>query len=505
MTKYLLAHDLGTSGNKATLFTTGGEMVKSKVYSYDTNYFNGNWAEQNPDDWWKAVCTTTKEIASGINPKDISAISFSGQMMGCLCVDESGTPLKESIIWADQRGTAEADFIRDKMGDERFYGITGHRISPSYGIQKLMWIKNNQPDVYKKTYKILNAKDYIIFKLTDKFVTDYSDASGTCALDLNKLEWSQEIISASGIERDKFPELFSSTEVIGELTKKAAEATGLCPGIPVVCGGGDGVCAAVGAGCVEMGDTFAYVGSSSWISYASDRPMFDKGMRTFNWAHIVPGLITPCGTMQSAGGSFNWLKNEICTMESYEAAQSGVSPYKLIDAEIEKSPIGSNGLLFLPYLLGERSPWWNPEARGAFIGLKMEHKRKDVLRSVLEGVALNLNIILNIFKENIDIDKMTVIGGGAKGEVWTQIMADVFNTRIIVPNYIEEATSMGAAVTGGVGAGVFKNFDVIHDFVKTSKEIEPIKQHHEIYRNIMPVFEQSYNALVGVYGDLARL
>jgi len=505
MSKYLLAHDLGTSGNKATLFTTDGEMFKSKIYSYDTNYFNGNWAEQNPVDWWEAVCTTTKEIVQDINPKDIVAISFSGQMMGCLCVDEKGTPLKESIIWADQRSVAEADFLREKMGDERFYSITGHRISASYGLEKFMWIKNNHFDVYKKTYKILNAKDYIIFKLTDRFVTDYSDASGTCAMDLTKLVWSQEIISASGIDESKFPELMLSTQVVGEVTGKAAAETGLCSGIPVVCGGGDGVCAAVGAGCVKKGDTFAYVGSSSWISYASERPMFDKGMRTFNWAHIVPGLITPCGTMQSAGGSYHWLKNEICTMETFEATQSGISPYKIIDAEIEKSPIGSNGLLFLPYLLGERTPWWNPEARGALLGIKMEHKRKDVLRAVLEGVALNLNIILSIFREHEKIDRMTIIGGGAKGDVWTRIMADVFNLRVFIPNYIEEATSMGAAVTGGVGSGVFKNFDVIHDFVKVNKEIEPIEQNYEIYKKIMPVFEQSYHALAGVYGELAKL
>jgi len=209
--------------------------------------------------------------------------------------------------------------------------------------------------------------------------------------------------------------------------------------------------------------------------------------------------------MQSAGGSYNWLKNEICTMESFEAAQSGISPYKLIDEEIEKSPIGSNGLLFLPYLLGERSPWWNPEARGAFIGLKMEHKRKDVLRSVLEGVALNLNIILTVFKEHVEIDEITVIGGGAKGEIWTQIMADVFNLKIVIPNHIEEATSMGAAVTGGVGAGVFKNFDAIHDFVKTNREVIPISRNNETYSKLKIVFEQSYNALTEVYSALAKL
>jgi len=505
MIKYLLAHDLGTSGNKATLFTSDGELFKSKLYEYDTKYFNGNWAEQNPEDWWRAVCITTRQISKGINPKDIAAISFSGQMMGCLCVDDKGNPLKESLIWADQRATKEADFISEKMGDERFYEITGHRISPSYGVEKLLWIKHNQPEIYKQTHKILNAKDYIIYKLTNRFVTDYSDASGTCVMDLNRREWSEEILSSIEIDDRKLPTILKSTDVVGELSLRAAQEIGLVPGIPVVCGGGDGVCAAVGAGCVNVGDTFAYVGSSSWIAYASEKPMLDKERRTFNWAHIVPGLITPCGTMQSAGGSMNWLKNEVCKIEQQEAQKAGISPYKLIDELASKSRVGAKGLIFLPYLLGERTPWWNPEARGAFLGLKMEHTRGDIFRSVLEGVAINLNLILSIFRENVSIDEMTIIGGCAKGAFWTQIMADVFNLRVKVPNYIEEATSMGAAVTGGVGAGIFKNFDIIHDFVKISREHSPNQENYDHYKKIMPVFEKSYHALAETFSELAKL
>lgn len=503
MLKYLLAHDLGTSGNKAVLFTTDGKLVKSTVYSYNTDYFNSNWAEQDAGDWWKAVCATTKEILQGIDRELVAAVSFSGQMMGCLCVDRNGEPLRKSIIWADQRATKEADLIIDRIGNERFYRTTGHRISPAYGLQKLMWIRNNQPDIYKATYKMLNSKDYIIYKLTGKFVTDFSDATGTTALDLNTYKWSEEIISATGIDGDKLPELKSSTHVVGGVTRQAAELTGLLEGTPVVCGGGDGLCATVGAGCIREGMAYNVLGSSSWISITSEKPIYDDQMRTFNWAHIIPGYVAPCGTMQAAGVSYSWLKNEICTSETEEALRRGISPYELINEEIANSPAGANGLIYLPYLLGERSPRWNPNARGAFIGLTMGHKRADVLRSVLEGVTLNLDIILKAFSKHIAINEITAIGGGAKGKVWRQIMADIYGIPVLKPNYLEEATSMGAAVTGGVGVGVFSDFSVINKFIEITDVQRPDKDRKKTYEAMKPIFEESYNSLVKVYDMMA--
>ncbi len=503
--KYLLANDLGTSGNKATLFNTDGKLVKSIVYSYDTDYFNNNWAEQDPEDWWKAVCSTTSEILEGIDPGNVLAVSFSGQMMGCLCVDKNGTPLRKSIIWADQRAIKEADDIRGKVGERSFYKITGHRISPSYGLQKLLWIRNNEPEIYGNTYKMLNSKDYVLFRLTGRFVTDYSDATGTCILDLNTYKWSDELINKTGIDGDKLPELRYSTDVIGGVTEEAAVKTGLAVGTPVVCGGGDGVCAAVGAGCIKEGMAYNIVGSSSWISITAQKPVYDEQMRTFNWAHIIPGFVAPCGTMQAAGISYAWLKNQICTSETEKAIKKGISPYELIDQNIEKSPAGANSLLFLPYLLGERSPRWNPNARGAFIGLTIEHTRQDMMRAVMEGITLNLNVILNAFKQHMDIKDMIVIGGGAKGKVWRQIMADVYDVRILKPTYLEEATSMGAAVTGGVGVGIFKDFEVIGKFLEIEDVRQPIEANKAKYRQLMPIFDECYYSLAGVYEKLAKL
>ncbi|MBQ6374008.1 MAG: FGGY-family carbohydrate kinase [Clostridia bacterium] len=503
--KYLIAHDLGTSGNKATLFSEEGKLIGSTVYAYGCHYFNDNWAEQDPADWWKSICDTTRGLMArtGVDKRDIAAVSFSGQMMGCLCVDRAGRPLRPSIIWADQRAQAQRDAIARHISLSDYYHIAGHRNAASYGLQKLMWVRDNEPDIYRDTYKTLNAKDYIVFKLTGKFFTEPSDASSNACVDLRTLSWSEKIVDISGIDPDKLPEIVLSTHVAGGVTREAAEATGLMEGTPVVMGGGDGLCANVGAGSVKPGRTFSYVGSSSWIATTSETPVFDEQMRTVTWAHIVPGLYAPNGTMQAAGGSYAWLRDQVCRYETAEAQRLGCSAYDLINREIEQSPIGANGVIFLPYLLGERAPRWNPDAKAAFLGLKMENERRDMLRSVLEGVTMNLDIILEILRRYMTIDEILVIGGGAKGAVWRQMMADVYDARIKVPVLLEEATSMGAAVTGGVGVGLFKGFDAIDRFIEISAVHTPDPAAVKAYGPVKEMFELCYQAMLPVYEKMA--
>jgi xylulokinase len=395
MKRYMLAHDLGTSGNKATLITMEGKLINSSTSPYDTHFFNSNWAEQNPEDWWKAVCESTRALCAGIDPKEIAVIAFSGQMMGCLCVNRQGRPLRPFLLYCDQRATAESQAILSRIDAKEFYRTTGHRASASYSVEKLMWVKAHEPDTY--------AKDYMNYRLTGVMATEYSDASGTNVLDLNSLGWSDRLLSITGIDGDKLPALKASTDVVGELTSDAATALGLVSGIPVVAGAGDGLYAGVGVGSVKPGITYNYLGSSSWIATTTEKPVYDDEMRTFVWAHAVPGYVHPCGTMQTAGGSYAWLKNQVCTLEKAAAAELGLNPYDLINAEIEKSPPGANGVIFLPYLLGERTPWWNPEAKGAFLGLTLEHTRADLLRAVMEGVTLNLSIILDILRTRVPI------------------------------------------------------------------------------------------------------
>ncbi|GGE27249.1 xylulokinase [Pullulanibacillus camelliae] len=501
MKKYILAHDLGTSGNKATLFSEEGKLLGSQVAAYDTDYYNATWAEQDAEDWWRAVCVTSKSLihSLGIDPADIAVVSFSGQMMGCLCVDREGNPLRKAIIWADQRAQAQVLQIEKHITQRDYYHIVGHRNTASYGIQKLMWVRDHQPEIYEKTYKTLNAKDFIVQRLTGQFYTDYSDGNSNGCFDLVNLKWSDEIIEYAGIDADKLPELKPSTFVAGNVTAKASEATGLAIGTPVVIGGGDGVTASVGAGSIRPGKTYCSIGTSAWITTATEKPIFDEKMRTVTWAHVIPGLYAPNGTMQTAGGAYSWLKNTICKFEMHEAEVHSTSPYEYINAQIEKSPAGANGIIFLPYLLGERAPRWDADAKGAFIGLKSENQREDLLRSVLEGVTLNLSLILDALRQQIDIDEMLVIGGGAKGAVWRQMMADIYNTKVMVPNLLEEAGSMGAAVTGGVGVGLFKDFDVIHNFIDVNAVHHPNPEAVKIYQPMKELFNECYFALKDVF------
>ncbi len=507
MSRYLLAHDLGTSGNKATLYSDDGRLIASQTVTYPTHFFNGNWAEQDPADWWHAVCNSTQALLaqSKVDPADIAGLALSGQMMGCTLVDKAGEVLRPSMLYCDQRAAVQAAGILDQIELKDFYGIVGHRVSPSYTLEKLMWVRDNEPGIYAKTHKTLCAKDYINYRLTGKMATDFSDASGTNAFDLNTFTWSERIIQLAGVDAAMFPDPMDSTQVLGDLTREAAAATGLRVGTPVALGGGDGSCAGVGVGCIKPGSAYNYLGSSSWIALTVEKPIVDEQMRTMNWAHCVPGYLHPSGTMQTAGSSLQWLKEVICTSECAAAASTNTNPYALIDAAIAQSTPGANGILFLPYMLGERTPWWNPDARGAFIGLNLASKREDVLRAVMEGVTMNLGIIVNIFRQHVPLNTITVIGGGAKSAVWRQMMADIYDCPVESLNFLEEATSMGAAVIGGVAVGLFPDFEVIHRFIKVDHVSTPNPANQKRYRQMMPLLEKSYRALVSVYDDLAKI
>ena len=501
---YILAHDLGTSGNKATLFDESGLLIASRTAAYPTDYASGNRAEQNPLHWWKAIVDTTQALLKLVSPNDIAGVALSGQMMGCLCVDKNGHPLRPHMLYCDQRSQEEETILSKKIDPLHFYEITGHRISASYSIEKLMWVKKHEPEIFAQTAKILNAKDYINFRLCGTLATDPSDASGTNAYDLNRWQWSEEIIEAAGLDLSLFPEVRSSIDVIGEVTNEAARETGLLAGTPVICGGGDGSCAGVGVGCVAPGSAYNYLGSSSWVALTVEKPIIDEQRRTMNWAHVVPGMLHPSGTMQAAGSSYNWMINQLCQHEQALATQFGRSVFELIDEQILSSPIGANKLLFLPYMLGERTPRWNVDAKGAFIGLTLGHTHGDMLRAVMEGITLNLGFIVNIFRKHVPIDQVTVIGGCAQNPVWRQMMADIYQAEIRVPNYLEEATSMGAAILAGIGAGVFKDFSVIDRFVRIEQTVQPIQENVKKYEAWMPVFDKAYHALCDMYTEIAK-
>ncbi len=497
MKKYLIAHDLGTTGNKATLFDTDGNLIKSVVAAYNTNFFNSTWAEQDPNDWVNAVYETNKILLEGIDLNCVEALAFSGQMMGCVVVDEKGEHLRPAIIWADQRSIKEEKFIRDKIDEKEFYKITGHKISASYSIEKLMWIRDNEPEIFSKTYKMLQPKDYVIHKLTGEYVTDYSDASGTNAFDLNVFEWSDKILDIVGIDKNILPNVFESTHIAGVVNEEVSIKSNLPIGTKIVIGGGDGVCAAVGAGSVRENVVYNYLGSSSWIAYTSKTPVYDESMRTYNWAHLMKGYITPNGTMQAAGNSYNFIKDLFYGNEE--------NIYAKLDEGIKNSKLGANALIYLPYILGERSPRWNSKARGAYIGMKMEHNKGDFIRSGVEGVLMNLCIILDIFRAKFDINEINVIGGLSQSEEICKVLADVYGVNAHRLNYLEEATSIGAAVAAGVATGVLDSFLDVDKFIKIDKTTKFDKNNHEKYNDVKEIFEKSYTALLDVYESLDKI
>lgn len=506
MKRFILAHDLGTTGNKASLYDETGQLIATSLSEYGTIYEHAGWAEQNPEDWWQAVCDSTKQLLlnSQTAKTEIACIVFSGQMMGCVALAKDAKPLRNAIIWADLRATEQVNWLAEKLSPDEVYHITGHRLSASYSLAKILWLREQQKDLYKETYKFVHAKDAIVARLTGNFVTDYSDASGMNLYDLERTNWSEKLLEASDLDPHKLPDLKQSIDVVGEVLASVAEELGLNAGTPVVIGGGDGCCAATGAGVIREGRAYNYLGSSSWIALATSKPLYDPDQRSFTWAHLIPGMFSPCGTMQAAGASYAWARQELGTFELELAKTQGISAYEIMDQQAQSSSIGANGLVYLPYLLGERSPRWNPKARGAFIGLEIRHSRADLFRAVLEGISLNLKIIMDAMTaQGVSIDAMRIIGGGAQGVFWNQLLADIYGVTVQRLAVLEEATSMGAAIAGGVGIGLYQDFSIVDTMNPVVSSAEPDREAHAQYQKLLAIFNKAYDALLPLYEDLA--
>ncbi len=484
---FVLAHDLGTTGNKATLFDASGALIASHTEPYPVHYPQPGWAEQDGEDWWRSVCLSTRALlqATRIQPQDVRVISFSGQMMGLLPIDARGRPLRTAIIWADQRAVDESRWFAERYDPDEVYRRTGHRIGSSYVAAKWLWLKFHQPELYAQTWRWMMAKDYAVFKLTGNVVTDYSDASGTNLFDLHTVRWCEDILATLGLEARQLPDLRASTDVVGEVTREAAEATGLHPGTPVVIGGGDGACATVGAGSVTAGDAYCVIGTSAWIAFTAAQPLIDPQQRTFTFAHLIPQRYIPMGTMQSAGGAREWWLR--------------IVDREVGDAALEQVPVGSDGLIFLPYLLGERSPWWNPRARGAFVGLSMSHTSAHLQRAVLEGIAMNLKLIFDALSAQHLLKSLRLIGGGARSVAWRQILADVLGVPLEIPNLLAEATSWGAAVAGGVGVGLYPEWEIARAPMKATQVIAPDPSAHARYAELLTRFQAAYHATASLW------
>ena len=508
MKNHILAHDLGTTGNKAVLYDREGRLAGSAFAAYETEYARAGWAEQNPQDWWRAVCQSTRRLLSetGVHKNDIAAISFSGQMMGAAPLDRAGRPLRNAIIWADGRALEQERWIGERLSFAEVYQITGHRLGAPYSLAKILWLRDHQPDIYAAAHKFAQAKDAIIARLTGEFVTDPSDASSTNLYDLEAGDWSGKILDAVDLPADKLPPIRQSVDVAGEVRGDAAEEIGVTAGTKVVVGGGDGACAAAGAGVIQEGSAYNYVGSSSWIAISVPKPIYDPAYRTFTFGHVIPNMVMPTGTMQAAGASYQWTRDQLALAERQAAESLGISAYELINLEADQIAAGAEGLFYLPYLMGERSPRWNPHARGAFVGLTIRHTRAHLYRAVLEGITMNLRVILDAFRQQgTRIDAMRVIGGGARGRLWNQMMADIYGMPVHRLAILEEATSMGAALVGGVGVGLYPDFSMIETMNDIAVTVLPDPKRRAVYDRMQPIFNKLYEALAPIYDDIADL
>ena len=487
----IISHDLGTTGDKATLVDATGRVVAAVTAHYDTDFGPRGKAEQDPHSWWLAVCSATRDLLGSVPGAagKVEGVSFSGQMMGAVLLDGSGEPIRPAIIWADTRSTNQTDQLLARVGMDIGYRITGHRLNPTYSLTKVMWVRDNEPEVFARARHVVLAKDFIVHRLTGAIVTDPSDASSTNAYDQAAATWSDELIAAADLELALFPEVVPSTTVVGTVTPAAAEATGLTSGTPVVLGGGDGPMAALGVGVVDAASgAYTYLGSSSWVSLAADAPLHDPEMRTMTFNHVIPNRYVPTATMQAGGASLQWVMDLLAPDDDtrYERLLSSASAVQA----------SADGLYFLPHLLGERSPYWNPHARAVFAGLARHHGPAHVARAVVEGVAFNLYTGLRSFMDNgPTIDSVDAIGGAANSSDLLAIFADIWGLPVHRRNLVDEATALGAAVVGGVGVGLFEGFDVAQQMSERTEEHQPTSAAHDRYSGEYEIFLDAYRRL----------
>jgi xylulokinase len=506
----ILTYDLGTTGNKCTVFDSRGRELMSGIVPYDTIYPKPGWSEQDPHDFWKSVVTGTRQlIEMGLNPKDVAVIGLSGHMNGCIPLDRKGDVLYNNIIHSDSRTEKQCEFIRQHIDDESYYRITGNRLDPHYTLPKVLWLKQHYPDLYKKTVFFINTKDYISYRLTGRMgITDYSDASLTCMLDLHKGEWAYDMLKTLDVDCNKLPELRCSHETAGYLSGEAAGILGLVEGTPVTVGGGDGACATRGSGVKNIGDAYNNFGSSAWIAALNHAPVIDEAARIFNFFDLNGKDMVVCGTVQSAAAAYNWavdIMGRAAEEEGWAEKVSGKGFYDKMEAMARSSSIGANGIFFLPYLMGERTPLWDPNTRGAFIGFTLFHNRNDMIRAVYEGIAYALRTVLDVYRENrLSFKDMILIGGGAKSRLWTEMLCHIYNLPVKVHPAPGVATSLGAAIAAGVGAGMFKDFAAALD-----QEFEtvhaPDPEQHEKYEEYYKVFRTVYPDIKPVYDRIAQL
>jgi xylulokinase len=492
---YILSYDLGTGGNKATLFDADGNCLAEHFIAYATQYPATGWHEQQPLDWWDAVIKSTKALLNkaDVNKTEIECIGISGQSLGVVPLDQEGHLLRESTpIWSDSRATTQAEYFFGKIKEHRWYQTTGNGFPPPlYSVFKIMWYRDNEPEMFERIDKVIGSKDFINYKLTGRILTDFSYASGSGVYDLIDGDYSEILMTASGLQRSILPDIVPSTQVIGELTRAAAKSLGLPQTVKVVAGGVDNSCMALGARSFEEGRSYNSQGSSSWLAVASKGPLLDFRTRPFVFAHVIPGMFMSALSIFSAGTSFRWVRDQICKNLVSNAEKQGLDVYEVMTALAERAPIGANKLVFNPSLGGGTTLDDNMNTRGAFIGLDLRHTQADIIRAAMEGIAMGLRLALDELRELTDLKKeMLVVGGGSRSKLWRRIYADIYNMDIVKTNIDQQAGALGAAALAAVGVGLWSDFKKIDDIHQVQSVTRPIKENTMVYEQLLAVYKK---------------
>ncbi len=467
-----LGIDVGTSGTRAILMDESGRIVAASTEEHAPFASpQVGWAEQHPEDWWRATRMAVRGAldTASTSPAQVACVGFSGQMHGAVMLDASGAVVRPALIWCDQRTQAQCDQLTEKIGAERLIQLTCNPALTNFTLTKLMWVRENEPELWARVRHIMLPKDYVRFRLTGEHAIDMADASGTLMLDVANRKWSQEILAATGIEERILPALFESPDVCGKLSAEGAAACGLVAGTPVVAGAGDQAAGAVGMGIVRSGSVSATIGTSGVVFAATDRPALDPRGRLHTFCHAIPGVWHVMGVTQAAGLSLRWFRDQFGA-----SVDDGRDPYVRLSDEAAKVPPGCEGMLWAPYLMGERTPHLDPEARGALTGITASHTRAHVVRAIMEGVVFSLRDTFSIFAEmQVPVNSIRLGGGGARSALWRQIQADVYAHEVEIVE-AEEGAAYGAAILAGVGAGMWSSVaEACDSTVRVASRVAP--------------------------------
>ena len=505
---YLLGIDIGTSGTKTLLCDDSGKILATVTETYPSYHPKPLWSEQKPEDWWQATVTSVRRVLreARVRGEEVQGIGLSGQMHGAVLLDKAGRVLRPAILWNDQRTAEECAEITRTVGAKKLIRLVCNPALTGFTAPKILWVRKNEPKVYERTNKVLLPKDYVRFRMSGTYATEVSDASGTLLLDVRNRKWSTQMLSALKLDPSWLPECFESEEVSAQVSPSAAQAMGLRPGTPIVGGGGDQAAGAVGNGIVRDGVISATLGTSGVVFAHADHVQTDPQGRVHTFCHAVRGKWHVMGVMLSAGGSFQWYRNTLAEAEAQLAAKRGTETYDVLCDEASTAPAGAEGLFFLPYLTGERTPHANPHARGAWIGLTPRHTKGHLIRSLLEGVTYGMRDSLEIIDGmKVPVKQIRVSGGGAKSAFWRQMQAEVFGRPVSTIN-ASEGPAFGVALLAGVGTGAFVNIEEACDAtIFVNATTRPRAAAMKLYERNYPLWQQLYRSLKGDFLAISSL